>query len=142
MARWPAQGSFRARHLVLTNTLCQDYTSIVEALTMMVTMRKTRKPKVVKVMYKNPAGSGRTGKLRSRSMTLVIDNTEVEIHSLLGAAQILGCSSVHVLQLIQAGELKAHRIGRDWLIFGPDLEEFRTRRREVIIEKHHAYLKQ
>jgi excisionase family DNA binding protein len=109
---------------------------------MPVTMRKRRKPKIVQVMYKNPAGSGRTGKLQSRSMTLAIDNTEVEIHSLLGAAQILECSSVHVLQLIQAGELKAHKIGRDWLIFGPHLEEFRTKRRAAIMERHHAYLKQ
>jgi excisionase family DNA binding protein len=109
---------------------------------MRVTKGKKRKAKIVQVVYKNPAGSGRTGKLRSRSMTVVIDNTEVEIHSLLGAAQILRCTSVHILQLIQAGELKAHRIGRDWLIFGPHLEEFRARRREVIIEKHHAYLKQ
>jgi excisionase family DNA binding protein len=108
----------------------------------MVKVQKARKPKVVKVMYRNPAGSGRTGKVQSRSMTLVIDNTEVEIHSLIGAAQILGCSSVHVLQLIQAGELKAHRIGRDWLILGSNLDEFRIRRGEVIRERHHAYLKQ
>ncbi len=107
---------------------------------MTVIMRKTRKPKVVKVMYKNPAGSGRTGRVQSRSMTLVIDNREVEIHTLIGAAQILGCSSVHVLQLIQAEELKAYRIGRDWLIFGPDLDDFRTRRREFIRKKHHVYL--
>jgi excisionase family DNA binding protein len=108
---------------------------------MVVTMRKKRKPKVVKVMYKNPAGSGRTGKVQSRSMTLMIDNMEIEMHSLIGAAQILGCSSVHVLQLIQAEELKAHRIGRDWLILGSDLDEFRTRRGEVIRERHRAYLK-
>jgi excisionase family DNA binding protein len=109
---------------------------------MPVTMRKRRKPKIVQVMYNNPAGSGRTGKLQSRSMTLVIDNAEVEIHSLLGAAQILECSSVHVLHLIQASELKAHRIGRDWLIFGSDLEDFRIRQREFIRKKHHVYLKQ
>ena len=55
----------------------------------MARVQKARKPKVVKVMYRNPAGSGRTGKVQSRSMTLVIDNTEVEIHSLIGAARIL-----------------------------------------------------
>jgi len=109
---------------------------------MPVTMRKKRKPKTVQVMYKNPARSGRTGKLQSRSMILVVDNKEVEIHSLLGAAQILECSSVHVLQLIQAGELRAHRISRDWLILGSDLEEFRIRQREFIRKKHHVYLKQ
>jgi excisionase family DNA binding protein len=109
---------------------------------MRVTMVKKRKPKIVRVIYKNPAESGRTGKLRSRSMTVVIDDTEVEIHSLLGAAQILECSSVHVLHLIQARELKAHRIGRDWLILGSDLEEFRSRQGEFIRKKHHAYLEQ
>jgi excisionase family DNA binding protein len=109
---------------------------------MLVKMAKKRKPRIVQVMYKNPAGSGRTGKLQSRSMTIVIDDTEVEIHSLLGAAQILECSSVHVLQLIQAGELRAHRIGRDWLILGSDLEDFRIRQREFIKKKHHAYLRQ
>ena len=43
------------------------------------------------------------------------------------AAEVLGVTPVRVRQLIEAGRLKAVKVGRDWLIDPPDLEAVKVR---------------
>ncbi len=96
----------------------------------MIVVRRRRKTPVVRVAYHNPALRGRTGKLRARSLTLYVNDWEVPIYSLLGAAKVLGRTPARVLQLIQTGKLRAHRLGKEWMILGPDLNKYLRAERE------------
>ena len=100
-----------------------------------VTSSKIRKPQSVRFLYKNPAVEGRTGKLESRSVTLTVDNIEVELHSLVAVAKELKLTPMRVLQLVKERQLEAHRIGRDWFVLDQDLRNFKARRQRAEMEK-------
>lgn len=104
------------------------------------TIRRRQKASVIRVLFKNPALRGRTGRFRSRTLTLKVNDHGVEIHSLLGAAHVLGCSSVRVLQLVRARKLLAYRIGKEWLVLGPDLAAYVDEQREILKKRYRLLL--
>lgn len=99
---------------------------------------KTRRPARVRVIYKNPALQGRTGRFRTR--TIWLPDHGISIHSVLGVADVLKCTPVRVLQLIQEGKLRAHRMGKEWIVFGPDLEVYMEAQAERIRSRYRRYL--
>lgn len=103
-------------------------------------IRKGQKSAVVRVLFKNPALRGRTGRLRSRTMILMVNDHGVEIHALIGAAHALGRSPVRVLQLIREGKLQAYRIGKEWLVLGPDLAAYMNEEKERLRKRYRRYL--
>ena len=80
----------------------------------------------IAALRRNPAVEGRTGKLQSPSLILMIDDeVDVELFTLLGAGQELRVTPMRVLQLIREHQLKALRIGRDWFVLKQDLQAFK-----------------
>lgn len=47
--------------------------------------------------------------------------------SVLRIATLLDISGRTARRIIEAGDLKAHRIGRQWRVFEPDLQEYLAR---------------
>ena len=52
----------------------------------------------------------------------------MDIISTAEAAKILSLTKGRVRQLLQSGELKGQRVGRTWIIYRRDVEEFQKRR--------------
>jgi hypothetical protein len=69
-------------------------------------------------------------------MTVYVGRRPLVIHSLIGAARELKCTPVRVLQLLKQGQLVGHRLGKDWLVLGPDLEEYKKRQRARLRKRY------
>lgn len=82
----------------------------------------------VRVRHTNPAVQGRTGKLSTGTITLEVGGRdEVIFHTLSAVAKKLGRTPARVSQLINSGELRANRWGRDLFVLDQDLREFVNR---------------
>ncbi len=108
----------------------------------MATIRKVRAhdPRSVRVTYQNPAVPTRGGKLAPGTVIFQADDVRLVLHTVYGAARMLHRSAVRVQQLIEKGHLKAHRLGRDWLILDLDLREFIASQRSKLQERYGAFL--
>jgi excisionase family DNA binding protein len=53
----------------------------------------------------------------------------MEVVSVTEAARELGLSNNRVRELIHSGQLPAQKLGREWAILRPDLEQFKTKER-------------
>jgi len=54
-------------------------------------------------------------------------STKPEFYTSDQAAEELGCSGRWVRHLLKIGELKGHKVGRNWIITRDDLEEYKRR---------------
>ena len=108
----------------------------------MATIRKVRThdAQSVRVTYKNPSVYTRGRKLASGTVIFQADDVRLVLHTVYGAASILRRSAVRVQQLIEKGQLKAYRLGRDWVIADPDLREFIASQRSKLLERYGAFL--
>jgi hypothetical protein len=107
----------------------------------MVAIRQTaRKAKSVRVLYRNPAVRTRAGKLVPGSVTFEVEGRQFEVHTVYGAATILGRSPVRVQQLLEAGKLKGYRVSRDWLVLDLDLRRFIKEERTKLRKRFAAFL--
>lgn len=52
-----------------------------------------------------------------------------DIISTAEAAKILGLTKGRIRQLLQSGEIKGQRVGRTWIIYRRDIEEFQRLRK-------------
>lgn len=100
--------------------------------------RKRRRPVAVRYIRKNPAPPVTAG--TQREMTIKLPDYNLTIHSVLGVANILECTPVRVLQLIRERKLPAHRVGKEWIVFGPDLEIYMEDRAEKLRKRYRRYL--
>ncbi len=100
----------------------------------LVSRRKVREARSVRVVYENPLTVARRGNLTAGTVRLIADNVLVTLHTVYGAAKRLRRSAVRVQQLIEDKQLRAHKFGRDWLILDADLKNFpdRSQRAESI----------
>ncbi|MCI0721651.1 MAG: helix-turn-helix domain-containing protein [Acidobacteria bacterium] len=97
-----------------------------------------RRATPVRVVYMNPALYGRTGGLRTRVIRL--PDHGLSIYGVLGVAEALKCTPVRVLQLIHEQKLKAHRVGQEWIVFGPDLAVYMQTQADRVRERYRRYL--
>ncbi len=108
----------------------------------MLTVQKVRfhEPRSVRVSYKNPGVITRGGKFRPGTLIFEAARVRLVLHTIYGAASVLHRSSVRVQQLIEKRQLKAHRLGRDWLILDSDLREFIASQRSKLQKRYGAFL--
>ncbi len=108
----------------------------------MPTFQRARfhEPRSVRVFYKNPRVITRGGKFRPGTLIFEAARVRLVLHTIYGAASLLHRSAVRVQQLIEKGQLKAHRLGRDWLILDSDLREFIASQRPKLRKQYSAFL--
>lgn len=82
----------------------------------------------------------RSGKFRPGSVILEVDGRCLEIHTVYGVATILRRSGARVQQLLEAGRLQGHRVGRDWLVLDTDLQHFIRQERARVQERFAPFL--
>jgi excisionase family DNA binding protein len=83
-----------------------------------------REARQVRVLYRNPTVRTRSGKLAPGSVIFEVDGRRFEVHTVYGAAEILGRSVPRVQQLLESGKLPGYRVGRDWIVLDLDLRRF------------------
>lgn len=86
--------------------------------------KAAREARQVRVFYRNPAVRTRSGKLANGSVIFEVDGRRLEVHTVYGAAEILGRSVARVQQLLESEKLCGYRVGRDWLVLDIDLRRF------------------
>ena len=105
-----------------------------------VSVVRTRPAKRVSVAFRNPGVRTRAGKPRAGTVVFVVDDREFEVHTVYGAAQVLGRSAVRVQQLLERGKLRGYRVGRDWLVLDLDLRRFIKQERAKVRKRFAAFL--
>lgn len=55
---------------------------------------------------------------------MVNKGINIELYSIIEAAEIIGCSVKSIRNYISAGKLKAHKVGGKWKIYREDIEAF------------------
>ena len=101
---------------------------------------KDREARWVRIEYENPAVVTRGGKLKSGTIHLCAEHLWVILHTVYGAARILRRSPVRVQQLCDRGQLRAFKIGRDWIILDNELKKFIRAQRAQIRNRYGAFL--
>lgn len=101
---------------------------------------RARKARSVRITYKNPAVETRGGKLTPGTLHLHAEHLRVELHTIYGVAGILHRSPVRIQQLCERGQLRAYKIGRDWIIVDNDLQEFIRTQQAKIRSRYGAFL--
>jgi hypothetical protein len=99
-----------------------------------------REARHVRVLYHNPAVRTRSGKLANGSITFQVDGRQFQVHTVYGAASILGRSAPRVQQLLETEKLSGYRLGRDWLVLDIDLRRFIKRERVRVRRRFAAFL--
>lgn len=99
-----------------------------------------RQARRVSVLYGNPGVRTRAGKMRAGSVTFAVDGREFEVHTVYGAARVLGRSAVRIQQLLETRKLRGYRVGRDWLVLDLDLQRFIKAERAKVRRRFAAFL--
>lgn len=107
----------------------------------LVSRPKVREARSVRVAFENPLMEARRGNLTAGTVSLTADNVLVTLHTVYGAARRLRRSAVRVQQLIGDKQLRAYKIGRDWLILDVDLKSFLKAQKAKLKDRYAPFLK-